>query len=60
MVEAIDLDVPAPVITPGAAEAARSRDERALADKLLARMRNQFGGHVMKTPPADQKGNDTA
>jgi 6-phosphogluconate dehydrogenase len=47
--EAIDLDVPAPVITLSLLERLRSRDKDSLTDKLLSAMRNQFGGHVMKT-----------
>ena len=46
--EAIDLDVPAPVITASLIERLRSRDPDSFADKLLSAMRNQFGGHAMK------------
>ncbi len=46
--EAIDLDVPAPVITLSLLERLRSRDADSYADKLLAAMRNQFGGHAVK------------
>ncbi|MEO8314731.1 MAG: phosphogluconate dehydrogenase (NAD(+)-dependent, decarboxylating) [Pseudomonadota bacterium] len=46
--EAIDLDVPAPVITLALIERLRSRDTDSFSDKLLAAMRNQFGGHAMK------------
>jgi len=46
--EAIDLDVPAPVITLSLLERLRSRDEDSFADKLLAAMRNEFGGHAIK------------
>lgn len=46
--EAIDLDVPAPVITVSLIERLRSRDTDSFSDKLLAAMRNQFGGHPMK------------
>jgi 6-phosphogluconate dehydrogenase len=46
--EAIDLDVPAPVITSSLLERLRSRDTESFADKLLSAMRNQFGGHEMK------------
>jgi len=46
--EAIDLDIPAPVITLALQERLRSRLEDSYADKLLAAMRNQFGGHAMK------------
>src|SRR5260370_4394995 len=47
--EAIDLDVPAPVITLSLLERLTSRDTDSYADKLLAAMRNQFGGHAIKT-----------
>lgn len=46
--EAIDLDVPAPVITASLQRRLRSRQEQPYADKLLSAMRNQFGGHAMK------------
>ncbi|MGV8939930.1 MAG: phosphogluconate dehydrogenase (NAD(+)-dependent, decarboxylating) [Lysobacter sp.] len=46
--EAIDLDVSAPVITLALLERLRSRDNDSYSDKLLAAMRNQFGGHAMK------------
>jgi 6-phosphogluconate dehydrogenase len=46
--EAIDLDVPAPVITLSLLERLRSRDSDSFADKLLAMMRNEFGGHAIK------------
>ena len=46
--EAIDLDVPAPVITQALIERLRSRDRDCFSDKLLAAMRNQFGGHAVK------------
>ena len=45
---AIALDVPAPVITLALLERLRSRDDDSFADKLLAAMRNQFGGHAIK------------
>ncbi len=46
--EAIDLNVAAPVITLSLLERLRSRDDDSFADKLLAAMRNQFGGHRIK------------
>ncbi|HET6546340.1 MAG TPA: decarboxylating 6-phosphogluconate dehydrogenase [Rhodanobacteraceae bacterium] len=46
--EAIDLDVPAPVITLSLIERLRSRDADSFSDKLLAAMRHQFGGHPIK------------
>ncbi len=47
--EAVDLDVPAPVITLSLIERLRSRVENSFADRLLAAMRNEFGGHAVKT-----------
>ena len=46
--EAIDLNVPAPVITHALIERLRSRDTESFADRLLAAMRNEFGGHPIK------------
>jgi 6-phosphogluconate dehydrogenase len=46
--EAIDLEVSAPVITLSLIERLRSRDADSYSDKLLAAMRNQFGGHAIK------------
>jgi 6-phosphogluconate dehydrogenase len=46
--EAIDLDVPAPVIALSLMARLRSRDDDSFADKLLAAMRNEFGGHEIK------------
>ena len=47
--EAIDLDVPAPVITLALQARFVSRQDESFAAKLLAAMRNQFGGHAVKT-----------
>jgi 6-phosphogluconate dehydrogenase len=46
--EAIDLDVPAPVISLSLIQRLRSRDSESYADRLLAAMRHQFGGHAIK------------
>lgn len=46
--EAIDLDVPAPVITLSLLMRFVSRQDDSYAAKLLAAMRNQFGGHAIK------------
>ena len=46
--EAIDLDVPAPVIALSLISRLRSRDDDSFADKLLAAMRNEFGGHAIR------------
>ena len=45
--EAIDLDVPAPVITHSLFARFVSRQDESYAAKLLAAMRNQFGGHAV-------------
>ncbi|MDQ3187919.1 MAG: decarboxylating 6-phosphogluconate dehydrogenase [Pseudomonadota bacterium] len=46
--EAIELDVPAPVITLSLLARLASRDADSFSDKLLSAMRNQFGGHDVK------------
>ncbi len=46
--EAIDRNVPAPVITLALQARLRSRVEDSYADRLLSAMRNQFGGHAAK------------
>ncbi len=46
--EAVDLDVAAPVITLALQRRLRSREAEPYADKLLAALRNQFGGHAVK------------
>jgi len=45
---ALELDVPAPIITAALIERLRSRDSDSFTDKLLASMRNEFGGHAIK------------
>jgi len=46
--EAIDLDVPAPVITLSLFMRFVSRQDDSTAARLLAAMRNQFGGHAVR------------
>ena len=46
--DAIELDVPAPIITLSLMMRFVSREEDSYAAKLLAAMRNQFGGHAIK------------
>ena len=46
--EAIDLNVPAPAITLALLARIASRDPDSFAAKMLAAMRNQFGGHEIK------------
>lgn len=48
--EAIDLDVPAPVITDALYARFDSRVQDSFAHRLLAAMRNQFGGHAVRAP----------
>jgi 6-phosphogluconate dehydrogenase len=50
--EAIDLDVPAPIITLSLQQRLISRQTESYAAKLLAAMRNEFGGHAVKTKPS--------
>ena len=47
--EAIDLDVPAPVITLSLMARFVSRQDDSFSAKLLAALRNQFGGHAVFT-----------
>ncbi len=46
--EAVDLDLSTPVITLSLLQRLRSRDSDSFADKLLAMMRHEFGGHAIK------------
>lgn len=46
--EAIDLNCSIPVITAALQQRFRSREAEPFGDKLLAAMRNQFGGHAIK------------
>jgi 6-phosphogluconate dehydrogenase len=45
-------DVPTPVITASLYERLRSRGNGDFADRVLAALRNQFGGHAVKSAPA--------
>ncbi|HXG39769.1 MAG TPA: hypothetical protein VNJ28_02405, partial [Candidatus Limnocylindrales bacterium] len=47
--ESIDKDVPAPVIVLSLLMRFRSRQEDSYAAKVLAALRNEFGGHAVKT-----------
>jgi 6-phosphogluconate dehydrogenase len=47
--EAIDLDVPALVITTSLMTRFRSRQEESYSARVLAALRQQFGGHAVKT-----------
>ena len=46
--EAIDLDVPAPVITLSLLTRLRSRQADSFGAKVIAALRNEFGGHAVK------------
>jgi 6-phosphogluconate dehydrogenase len=46
--EAIDLDVPAPVITLSLQARLRSRQDESFGAKVIAALRNEFGGHAVK------------
>ncbi len=46
--EAMDLDVPAPIITLSLQARFRSRQEESYGAKVLAALREQFGGHAIK------------
>ena len=46
--ESIDLDVPAPVITLSLQTRFASRDEENFTARMLAALRNQFGGHAIQ------------
>jgi 6-phosphogluconate dehydrogenase len=46
--ESIDLDIPAPVITLALQMRLASRDEENYTARMLAALRNQFGGHAVK------------
>jgi 6-phosphogluconate dehydrogenase len=56
--EAIDRAVPAPVITAALFNRFSSRDKDSYANKLVAAMRNQFGGHAV-TLESGQQGMET-
>jgi len=48
--EAIDRSVPAPVITLSLLQRFRSRQEESFGDKVIAALRQQFGGHAVREP----------
>jgi hypothetical protein len=47
--EAIDLDVPAPVITLSLLARFRSRQADSFGAKVIAALRNEFGGHAVRS-----------
>jgi 6-phosphogluconate dehydrogenase len=46
--EAIDLDVPAPIITHALLQRLRSRDAESYGDRMVAALRQAFGGHAVR------------
>ena len=46
--EGVELAVPLPVITLALQARFRSRQDQPFSSKVLAAMRNQFGGHAIK------------
>ncbi|MHB1169687.1 MAG: phosphogluconate dehydrogenase (NAD(+)-dependent, decarboxylating) [Longimicrobiales bacterium] len=46
--EAIDLDIPAPVITLSLQARFRSRQDESFSAKVIAALRHQFGGHAVR------------
>jgi 6-phosphogluconate dehydrogenase len=46
--EAIDMDIPAPIITLALMVRLRSREPESFSSKVVAALRNQFGGHAVK------------
>ena len=53
--ESIDLGVPAPVITLSLQQRFRSRQDQPYGARLLAALRNQFGGHAVKSVVTGQR-----
>jgi 6-phosphogluconate dehydrogenase len=47
--EAIDLNVPAPVITLSLLARFRSRQEESFGAKVIAALRHEFGGHAVRS-----------
>jgi 6-phosphogluconate dehydrogenase len=57
--EAIDLDVPAPAITLSLLMRLRSRQPDSFSAKVIAALRNEFGGHAVKTAATRDRGQGT-
>jgi 6-phosphogluconate dehydrogenase len=53
--EAIDRGVPAPVIATSLFARFASRDQDSYSNRLIAALRNQFGGHAVVTEPKQSK-----
>ena len=54
--ESVDLAVPAPVITLALQQRFRSRQDRPFGARLLAALRNQFGGHAVRSVSSEVEG----
>ena len=54
--EAMNLDVPAPVITLSLLERFHSRQGESFSAKVLAALRNEFGGHAVKEAASSSHG----
>ena len=54
--ESVDLAVPTPVITLSLQQRFRSRQAQPFGAKLLAALRNQFGGHSIRRTSRDDAG----
>jgi 6-phosphogluconate dehydrogenase len=57
---ALDLDVPAPVITLSLLARFRSRQEQSYSAQVIAALRNQFGGHAVKEKESAPGGGEGA
>lgn len=51
--QAVESGVPAPVIAFSLFQRFRSRDDNSFSDRLLAALRNEFGGHAVKRASSD-------
>lgn len=49
--EGLELNVPTPAIAVSLLERIRSREQNSYADRLLALLRHEFGGHAIKSEP---------
>jgi len=49
LLDALDKDVPATILTQSLFTRFRSRQEESFTEKMLAALRNEFGGHAVKT-----------
>ncbi len=61
VMEAVELGVPVPVIADALFRRFRSKDPDSFAEKVLAALRREFGGHAVRSkdqPPNDLKGQE--